>query len=253
MDIFFNFFPPIFFLRLNVHPPLSFSPLLIVHSSQLMDVFDFVFSVEEMDSGDAANLALLKRPELGVTFTKLHAFNLTQYQQCVFLDADTLVLQNADDLFDRYYKSTFVIAHMEAMWTLPLPRTWAGRTASTRVCFSSSPRTIPTPLSSATLRLSAVSMVRLIYFMIICTPILAISGNRSSALSREDSRVSGGDQGLLNTYFSWWSRSEAIHRLPFTYNMTANARCAYASCFVLFLFRLLAFQLLAILLLLLRS
>ena len=45
------------------------------------------------------NLALLTRPELGITFTKLHAWNLTQYKKCVFLDADTLVLQNVDELF----------------------------------------------------------------------------------------------------------------------------------------------------------
>ena len=57
--------------------------------------------VEELDSGDAEHLALLTRPELGVTFSKLHAWRLTQYSKCVFLDADALVLQNVDELFDR--------------------------------------------------------------------------------------------------------------------------------------------------------
>ena len=57
--------------------------------------------MEELDSGDAENLALLTRPELGVTFSKLHAWRLTQYSKCVFLDADALVLQNVDELFDR--------------------------------------------------------------------------------------------------------------------------------------------------------
>ena len=47
------------------------------------------------------NLALLNRPELGITFTKLHAWNLTQYSKCVFLDADTMVLQNVDELFSH--------------------------------------------------------------------------------------------------------------------------------------------------------
>lgn len=51
--------------------------------------------VNVLDSKDEANLALLARPELGVTFTKLHCWRLTQYEKCVFLDADTLVsLQN---------------------------------------------------------------------------------------------------------------------------------------------------------------
>lgn len=41
------------------------------------------------------------RPELGCTFTKLRAWTLEQYTKCVFLDADTMVLQNVDDLFER--------------------------------------------------------------------------------------------------------------------------------------------------------
>lgn len=44
-----------------------------------------------MDSGDDVNLSLLGRPELGITFTKIHCWTLTQYRKCVFLDADTLV------------------------------------------------------------------------------------------------------------------------------------------------------------------
>lgn len=44
-----------------------------------------------MDSKDSAHLALLARPELGITFTKLHCWTLTDFSKCVFLDADTLV------------------------------------------------------------------------------------------------------------------------------------------------------------------
>lgn len=44
-----------------------------------------------MDSHDSAHLALLARPELGITFTKLHCWALTAFSKCVFLDADTLV------------------------------------------------------------------------------------------------------------------------------------------------------------------
>ena len=57
--------------------------------------------VDLFDSEDSANLALLQRPDLGITFTKLHAWKLVEYEKCVFLDADTLVLQNVDDLFSR--------------------------------------------------------------------------------------------------------------------------------------------------------
>merc|ERR1719309_31693 len=69
--------------------------------SQLNDVFTEVVNVSLLDSGDVANLGLLERPELGITFTKLHCWKLTQYTKCVFLDADTLVIQNSDDLFSR--------------------------------------------------------------------------------------------------------------------------------------------------------
>ncbi|KAM7344413.1 uncharacterized protein ACRADG_011151 [Cochliomyia hominivorax] len=68
---------------------------------KLKDVYNVVQEVNVMDSQDAANLALLARPELGVTFTKLHCWRLVQFEKCVFLDSDTLVLQNCDELFER--------------------------------------------------------------------------------------------------------------------------------------------------------
>ena len=64
-----------------------FSP----HRAALGHVFDQVLVVDVLDSGDQAHLSWLGRPELGVTFTKLHCWTLTQYSKCVFLDADTLV------------------------------------------------------------------------------------------------------------------------------------------------------------------
>eukprot|EP00088_Acartia_fossae_P034971 TRINITY_DN35968_c0_g1_i1.p1 TRINITY_DN35968_c0_g1~~TRINITY_DN35968_c0_g1_i1.p1 ORF type:complete len:330 (-),score=98.77 TRINITY_DN35968_c0_g1_i1:325-1314(-) len=63
--------------------------------------FDQVVSVEELDSNDAANLKLLDRTELGITFTKIRCWALTQFTKCVFLDADVLVLAHCDELFDR--------------------------------------------------------------------------------------------------------------------------------------------------------
>ncbi|XP_043643304.1 glycogenin-1 isoform X3 [Drosophila teissieri] len=68
---------------------------------RLTEVYNVVQEVNVLDSQDAANLALLSRPELGVTFTKLHCWRLVQFEKCVFLDADTLVLQNCDELFER--------------------------------------------------------------------------------------------------------------------------------------------------------
>lgn len=59
--------------------------------SKLAEIYDVVQLVDVLDSQDAANLSVLKRPELGITFTKLHCWNLTQFAKCVFLDADVIV------------------------------------------------------------------------------------------------------------------------------------------------------------------
>ena len=68
---------------------------------RLSSIWDELTVVALLDSEDEERLALLTRPELGVTFSKLHAWRLTQYSKCVFLDADTLVLENVDELFER--------------------------------------------------------------------------------------------------------------------------------------------------------
>lgn len=67
----------------------------------LHELYDIVTPVNVLDSADPENLAVLARPDLGVTFTKLHCWRLTQFTKCVFLDADTLVVKNIDDLFNR--------------------------------------------------------------------------------------------------------------------------------------------------------
>lgn len=68
------------------------TPGVTAHMKEkLQATFDVVEQVNVLDSKDAAHLALLQRPELGVTFTKLHCWRLTQFEKCVFLDADTYV------------------------------------------------------------------------------------------------------------------------------------------------------------------
>ncbi len=37
----------------------------------------------------------------------------------------------------------------------------------------------------------------------------------------------GGDQGLLNTFWSKWSISDTCYRLPFIYNVVANLIYSY--------------------------
>lgn len=69
---------------------------MYVSSLSLEDVFDEVIVVDMLDSRDRAHLFWLGRPDLGVTFTKLHCWMLTQYTKCVFLDADTLVSSSCE-------------------------------------------------------------------------------------------------------------------------------------------------------------
>lgn len=73
----------------------------------LGSIFDEVCLVDVLDSGDVAHLALMKRPDLGVTFTKLHCWTLTHYSKCVFMDADTLVSCTV-----RWKDSKYIVAEL---------------------------------------------------------------------------------------------------------------------------------------------
>ncbi|XP_041974781.1 uncharacterized protein LOC121730058 isoform X2 [Aricia agestis] len=144
-------------------------------------VFAEVITVDVLDSGDAAHLALLQRPELGITFTKLHCWNLTQYEKCVFLDADTLIVQNCDELFDREELS----AAPDVGWP---------------DCFNS---------GVFVFRPSAETFSNIIKF------------------AQERGSFDGGDQGLLNLYFSDWAHGDINKHLPFLYNVTSAAFYSY--------------------------
>ncbi|PNF18606.1 Glycogenin-1 [Cryptotermes secundus] len=148
---------------------------------RLSSVFTLVQEVNLLDSRDEANLALLERPELGITFTKLHCWRLTQYEKCVFLDADTLVLKNSDELFER-----------EELSAAPDPG-WPD-------CFNS---------GVFVYRPSLDTFNALIKF----------------ALSKGS--FDGGDQGLLNLFFSDWATKDISRHLPFIYNMVSTATYSY--------------------------
>lgn len=56
--------------------------------------------MDEISNPATENLDLLGRLDLRSSFTKLNLWKQVQYEKVVFLDADTLVLQNIDHLFD---------------------------------------------------------------------------------------------------------------------------------------------------------
>ncbi|XP_068603949.1 glycogenin-1b isoform X1 [Brachionichthys hirsutus] len=153
--------------------------------SVLLKIFDEVKVVDVLDSGDAAHLAMMKRPDLGVTFTKLHCWNLTSYSKCVFMDADTLVLSNVDDLFDR-----------EELSAAPDPG-WPD-------CFNT---------GVFVFRPSVETFNQLLRY---CS---------------EHGSFDGGDQGVLNGYFSDWATADISKHLPFVYNLSSIAVYTYLPAF----------------------
>ncbi|XP_060089898.1 glycogenin-2 isoform X2 [Heteronotia binoei] len=154
----------------------------------LSNVFDTVVDVDEIDSKDTVRLVLLNRPELGVTFTKLHCWTLTQYNKCVFMDADTLVLCNVDELFDREELS----AAPDSGWP---------------DCFNSGVFVFRPSLKTFGLLLQ---------------------------FANECGSFDGGDQGLLNRFFSDWAIMDISKHLPFLYNLSSNALYTYAPAFRFF-------------------
>ncbi|XP_055374005.1 probable cyclin-dependent serine/threonine-protein kinase DDB_G0292550 isoform X2 [Condylostylus longicornis] len=153
--------------------------------SKLKDAFNVVQEVDVLDSKDEANLALLARPELGITFTKLHCWRLVQFEKCVFLDADILVLQNSDELFEREELS----AAPDVSWP---------------DCFNSG--------------------------VFVYRPNLE-TFNKLIEFAVKNGSFDGGDQGLLNQYFSDWATKDISKHLPFTYNTAAYAAYCYLPAF----------------------
>jgi len=151
----------------------------------LGQTFDNVRLVEVLDSEDRENLELLTRRDLGVTFTKLHCWRLTEYSKAVFMDADTLVIQNIDDLFER-----------EEFSASPDPG-WPD-------CFNS---------GVFVYRPSEETYQSLLQF----------------ALTQGS--FDGGDQGLLNLYFSDWATKDIARHLPFVYNCVSMAFYSYLPAF----------------------
>ncbi|KAI4872695.1 hypothetical protein NFI96_032484 [Prochilodus magdalenae] len=151
----------------------------------LCKLYDETRLVDLMDSGDEAHLALMKRPDLGVTFTKLHCWTLTHYSKCVFMDADTLVVCNVDDLFER-----------DELSAAPDPG-WPD-------CFNS---------GVFVFRPSIETYEKLLTF---CT---------------ENGSFDGGDQGVLNSFFSDWATADISKHLPFIYNLSSIAIYTYLPAF----------------------
>ncbi|XP_067889256.1 glycogenin-2 isoform X4 [Heterodontus francisci] len=163
-----------------------FTPQVSSNMRRVLErLFDEVVEVNVLDSGDSAHLALLTRPELGVTFTKIHCWCLIQYSKCVFMDADTLVCSNIDDLFER-----------EELSAAPDPG-WPD-------CFNTG--------------------------VFVYRPSIE-TYNQLLQFAAEKGSFDGGDQGLLNSFFSGWSTKDIHKHLPFIYNLSGIAIYSYLPAF----------------------
>lgn len=145
----------------------------------LTDVFDHVYLTSEFCSYDDIALSLMGRPELGATFTKLHCWRLTQFQKCVYLDADTLVgyikiilisygtlplfLVVIHDSLLFYIKLRFlkIVMNFSRERSYPLSRILDGRTVSIAAFSFFNLRWKLMPNWSAWLQLKAALMVRI--------------------------------------------------------------------------------------------
>ncbi|XP_027201665.2 glycogenin 1 isoform X1 [Dermatophagoides pteronyssinus] len=147
--------------------------------------FDTIQLVNLLKSPDPKILEALKRPELSVTLTKLYCWKLIQFTKCIFMDADTLVVQNIDELFERQ--------ELSAVPDIGWPD-----------CFNSG--------------------------VFVYQPSEQTFNNLIEMAARDGS-FDGGDQGLLNQYFSDWSTKNIDHHLSFIYNMTLASTYSYLPAF----------------------
>ncbi|KAF6779701.1 hypothetical protein AHF37_00726 [Paragonimus kellicotti] len=138
----------------------------------LKQFFDNVIEVEEIQNINHHNRGLLRRDELRFAFTKVQCWSVVQFSKAVYLDADTVVLHNVDELFER-----------EELSAVPDP-CWPD-------CFNSGVFVFRPSLETYRALLKVTS---------------------------EAGSFDGGDQGLLNTYFSDWLSKDISRRLPYVYN-----------------------------------
>lgn len=127
----------------------------------------------------------LGRPQLAVTLTKIIIWQLVQYEQIIYLDADTVPLKSLDHLFEKYdsQKSTEVVSAPDIGW--------------------------PDIFNSG---------------VMVIKPDLKVFEHLKKLSESENSSYDGADQGLLNEAFHLQGddRFDWI-RLPFVYNMTPSS------------------------------
>ncbi|KAI9006193.1 nucleotide-diphospho-sugar transferase [Gaertneriomyces semiglobifer] len=168
----------------------------------LDEAFDRVIPVPLIRSSSHQNLALLGRPELDVTFTKLHAFDpdVVGVSNVAFLDADVMVNKNIDHIFKFIEGDVEFAAAPDIGW----------------------PDIFNTGVM--VLKTKTKTFQELVH------------------MATTHGSFDGGDQGLLNQFFPTWATGIPIPgqpfrrtgRLPFTFNVTPSSFYSYLPAFMHF-------------------
>ncbi|KAI9088836.1 nucleotide-diphospho-sugar transferase [Phlyctochytrium arcticum] len=199
-----SYLPGVLVLAASLRSSLTRIPLIcMVPTNALSDyalgavrqAFDRVVDVSMFRSESHANLQLLGRSDLDITYTKLHAFNpeVTQCDRVVYMDADVMITRSVDELFSYLDGDVVFAAASDIGWP---------------DCFNSG--------------VMALRPRQDIFDQLV-------------RMATTDGSFDGGDQGLLNQYFSSWSSGIArpgssFHRtarIPFTFNVTPTSFYSY--------------------------
>ncbi|KAJ3194275.1 hypothetical protein HK101_003083 [Irineochytrium annulatum] len=167
----------------------------------------YVSLIKADSDGDKENRnALLGRPDLNETLTKLRVFDpevMVGYERVAFLDADAYAVRNVDDMFSFLDKGAYFAAAPDAGW--------------------------PDIFNSG---------------VFVARPDAELFRQLTIAAT-DSTSFDGADQGLLNSFFSSWSgfpsassssgnSSFEATRMPFTYNLTPSAVYTYLPAYVQF-------------------
>ncbi|KAJ2828181.1 glycogenin glucosyltransferase [Coemansia erecta] len=220
---------------------------------RLRQHFDGVIETDLQQSTDDRGLALLGRPDLRSTLTKIqlwHPALFGAWSAICYLDADTLVRQSVDDIFSRYSawrddvpewrQGGLVAASPDTGWPdcfnsgvlllapgLGCYQALVRRAAQNNASFDG---TELLPDRTMVLWLTPVSAQQQLLLLPAArsahaSTTLPTSARITNIQLRPDNI--GADQGLLNEHFADWSTAKPYRRLPFLYNATANVYYTY--------------------------
>ncbi|KAJ3012391.1 hypothetical protein HKX48_006300 [Thoreauomyces humboldtii] len=169
----------------------------------LEQAYDKIITVPMLRSEDQSNLQLLGRAELDVTYTKLHVFNPE-----VVLGADKVAFLDADVMVTRNVDAMFDFLKDDIVFGASPDIGWPD-------CFNSG--------------------------VFVCTPRKDLFEGLTRAAATTGS-FDGGDQGVLNSYFSSWASGvtrpgqpeHRTARMPFTFNVTPTSFYSYLPALVHF-------------------